>query len=590
MNDDDKKFASLLGAGQLSELNLFMKIQNYKPNWKSLAVALHLGLNRADPKAVNGALSFHGEDVQGRKIHYQFYSKPTTYGSSGWSYGGSSAWLALMASGKGPGDKGFDDCADLLARQEIGLNAYFQAGKIESVRLAHHLCLRGWTHIAPRLEGLAKQRFDASEGGADALALALQGGHGSAALWALSRGGSGGHQSVAQGVRGVLDPLRPQQGGCAEPSWNNQALGLRLGAKISGLAAIDAGSWKHTIADPLSSPKRLLCWLMIRSAWAQSESLGPPARQTALTEALADQKGQNWAKLSDQSEPPAKKGLLSFFSKAVAAAVDTHDGFLARASELVHSREGLSSGALAKVLPWIDKGDFDQAHQVLESIPVELRLRACVELLGLAKTGYWDMPMPCESSFDPNERHPMRWAGFKLALRAWGRGMGGPIPGLLGTTLPGLCATLGFEDAISELIEVGVSLDLDELTQGPSPLWLALRHGHTRLAQGLLDSGASAVEGVKASPFGFPARNWAIHLAFDMRQEKLVENMLKADPRSARLPDLNGFTLLERTFDLAKNGANAELQAFGSKMGSVVERSILSGESRVLPSFRAKSL
>lgn len=590
MDENDKKFAKLLGEGQMGNLDLFMRTSKYKPNMKSLAVALRAALERADAKAAERALDWSVDDAEGKQLHQQLYSEPEHYAQSGWRYGGSSAWLGLMASGKGPGDKGFDACADLLASQEIGLNGYFEVGKADSERLAHHLCARGWTRIAPRLERVANHRFDASQGSSDSLALALRSGHGSAALWALSRGCSGGPKSVVQGAKGVFDPSRPSSGGCDEPDGQERALALRVGAKISGLAAIDAEAWPRTMADPLSSPERLLCWLMIRSAWAQSDALGPEARQAGMAEAMAAEQGSDWKQIVGSADAPPKKGLLAFFSKAVSSAADAQAKLIAEAQALAQSREGISSGVLRQALPLVDKGDFERARKALEDAQPEARLLACVELLGLAKTGYWDMPMPREDSFDPNERHPMRWAGFKLALRACGQGVCGPIPGLSGTTLAGLCATLGFEDAISELIEAGASLDPDELAQGPSPLWLALRHGRARFAQVLLEAGASAVEGVKASPFGFPTRDWSIHLAFDMRQDKLVEDMLNADPRSAQLPDREGRTLLDRAFALEKDGADEAAKAFGAKMVAVAERAIVGREAHAPGARRAKAL
>lgn len=588
MNENDKKFAEMLGEGEIVKVNAFIKEQGYTPTIKTLAVALQRALSRTDPAAARVALAWKSEDQQGKKVHYQLYDAPYQF-SGGESYGGLSAWLALIKSGKGPGHKGFDECADLLAGQEIGLNAFLKAGEASSDRLADHLCTRGWTRIAPRLEQIAGQRFKASAGKDIALQLALQSGHGSAGLWALSRGASGGRMSVIHGAKGVFNPLRPEAGACDASSWEERALGLRIGAKISGLSAIDATLWKTTMSDPMSSPERLLCWLMARSAWAQSETLDPQVRQSAMAGALSSAQGHDWTEINNQHENPSK-GLFSFFSKTTADPNDLRSGFMAEAATLIRTRQGLSSGVLPSVLAWIDKGDFDQARKALNLVAPDALVHVCVELLGLAKTGYWDMPMPQEGSFDPNERHPMRWAGFKLALHACGENVSKPIPGLSGTTLAGLCTTLGFEDAISELISAGASLEPDELAQGPSPLWLALRHGRTRFAQVLLEAGASPIEGVKVSPFGYPTRDWAIHLALDMRQDKLIEDMLNADPRSAQLPDRNGLTILDRAFALKADGPGEEDKVLGSKILSVAERAILSKESRTATSRRVPAL
>lgn len=607
MDDQQLKYARLLGVGRLQEIKEMVN-GKFLPCFDALAMGLELALQRVDPAAVEYALNWGVDKEDGGRECYHLYSKPwKSNATQKWSYGGMSPWNALIRSGGSPGEKNFDQCVKLLCTTGLGINEKFDLDDKDDnqERLVHFLMFRGWHDLGTRIEKLSQRKFNvnkwiSTDKLCTPLEMALRSGHGQSSVWCVSHGGkASGVEAIRWAAAGAVRPASPSNGAFIVPSWEDRVLAIRVGAKMAGLSGIDGYGYdfKSITTDPLESPGKLLCWLMVKGALAQRASAKGKAERIRDVAPLAAKKlGLSWGAVEKaakeeaaKEEGGAKRRLFGVFSKTVSTkARDEHERVIRLAVDAIRERDEQQPD-LSVALPLIDEGKFDKAGQAMAHMPEESKLDTCVALLGLAKAGYWDMPMPQIEALDAQERHPMRWAGFKLALMACGDKINSPIPELSGATLAGVCAALGFEDALSELIDARVALDPDEMSQGPSPLWLALRNKRVRFAQVLINSGASPMEGVKPSVFGYPSREWAIHMAFDQELVSLVESMLASDPRCAKLPNKEGKTVLDRARDMAADSEESS-RDLGAKFVSIVEKSIMAECSVAKASSRGRSL
>lgn len=577
--------ALALGRGDVIEK---IEAGGYRPDWAVLARGLRKACAAACPAGVERSMGYGKDLGDGNRKFLQFYSRPW-WSRSEWVTGGVSAWLSLFESGKGPGDKDFDACAKILSRAGYGLGSLMDAGaEGDGWTMLDQCAARGWLAFA---EGTAKERGWAVRpncGETTPLEIALTAGRGDFAAWLVSKGATGDANSAARGARGLCAPHWMEKGASEPASWEAQALGLRVGAKLAGLDGVVGTGWSQTMAEPLQSPGRLMVWLMVSGARAQAASASQPlpTRVERRERALAKARGEDWEELGKAARAG---GLLSFFGRKARARAAELLGQIQREAREAVGREDASQPRLGEALAHVDAGSLSLAARAFAGLPGGAKLSACVAMLGLAKAGYWDMPMPQPDGGSLQDRHPLRWAGFKLALMACGRGLDGAIPGLSGTTLAGLCAALGFEDALCELIDAGAKLDPDEMSQGPSPLELALRNGRSRFARVLLGAGASPMEGVKESLFGYPARQWAIHMAFDSRDEGVVESMIGADPRCVELPDPKGQGLLQKAIAMERAGGDGA--DFGARIAALAERAMIDGAAGAAPGgAKAKAL
>ena len=589
-------YASAIARGRM-DLASQMEARGYKPGFAVLAKGLHAAAAAVVPAGVEKALSYWNENSDGSKEFVQFYSRPYWSNSSGgshWVMSGESAWLALFESGKAPGDKDFDACAKLLSQADYGLGSSMDSSrdKDNGWSMLDQCAVRGWLSLATETSMERGWAVRPNYGKTTPLEMALMAGRGDFAAWLVSKGAKGDKESAERGARGAVAPYRVEEGASSPASWEGQVLGLRVGAKLAGLDGVVGSGWEKTMAEPLQNPGRLMGWLMVSGARAQYKAqaaAGPRELSSQIemrSRVLSKARGEDWEALGKACE---NAGLLSFFGKKARAEAVKLRGQIQKEARLALEQIDAQQPPLGEALAHVDAGNLSLAAKAFTEIPSASRLSTCVSMLGLAKAGYWDMPMPQPDGESLQDRHPLRWAGFKLALIACGRGLDGPIPGLSGTTLAGLCSVLGFEDALCELIDAGARLDPDEMSQGPSPLELALRNGRSRFAQVLIDAGASPMEGVKESLFGYPAKQWAIHMAFDARDEALIESMLRSDPRCASLPDAKGQTLLQKAIGL--EGAGGDGKDFGAKIAALAERSMIDGSAKEAPgAMRSKSL
>jgi ankyrin repeat protein len=587
--EDDKQYALAVTLGKQAVL-VKIEAKGYKPSFKVLAEGLQGACQTVCADGVELALGYYRALEGGKKEFIQLYSQPQWSQSGGrWEFGGISAWMALFESGKGPGDANFVACAQSLSQTGFGFGALMDANaaRDEGWTMMDQCATRGWLEFAKKLSKDNGWSAQSNYGKATPLDIALRSGRGDFAAWLVANNTKGGPLSVVEAARGLSEPFRPQKGSYEPASWDQQILSLRIGAKLSGLAEIASETWPNTMAEPLKNPGRLMNWLMVSSARAQAaqdEAASPKAMERRSKE-LAKKQGQDWEALSKTAQGG---GLFSAFGKKARAAAAELKEQIARQAEADLKAVQAAQPPIREALAEVDAGNLSAAAKIFGGFPAEARLPACVAMLGLAKVGYWDMPMPQEDGASLQDRHPLRWAGFKLALMACGRGVDGPIPGLSGTTLAGLCAALGFEDALSELIDAGASLDPDHMSQGPSPLELSLRNGRVRFAQVLIGAGASPMEGIGETAFGYPSKKWAVHMAFDKRELGLVKSMLASDPRCAMLPDPQGKTILQRAIELeGQGGADKD---FGAQIASLAERSLIDQAAVAAPATRPRSL
>lgn len=370
--------------------------------------------------------------------------------------------------------------------------------------------------------------------------------------------------AVFDGFKGWLSPHDVGGGIRIEPRDEDRLLCGRLGAFLTDFARLEACAWATIEENPLAESHRLQAWLMLRGARAQATGLDYNKRLGLIAENLAEKRGEKRGeKLGEMPTWPAgmtdaeivevmKDGVVKpkgFFARLVgakaSAPTQSDSGFCIwlEAKGILDERVE-KAPELASVIMHLDQSRLEAAKDALQEIPQAKRLDACVALLGLAKSGFWDMPMP--GGVGDQCRNPLRWAGFKMALVEFKDQMDRPINGLQGMTLLGLSAALGFTDACQALIEAGARLDPDTLAESASPLLLAIRHGRDEIAKAWLASGASAMEGAKDGPFGFEPKERALHLALEKGFGFLVRDMLEREPASCKLRGKTGLTIYEK--------------------------------------------
>lgn len=574
-SEKEALFVRKVGAGKVTEANEMVLEGSVKLDMKVLAAALRAGLSNAKAESVDYALRFYNDERDGKRF-YQFFSKPY-FANGSWRYEGESAWLHLLTGvvstkyEDGP-SRALEECALALSRADVGLHATlsFQDGRTDrKVALLHQLAARGLLDWARKIEKEKGNVFAADGLSADdaknvpddesPLSMALRCGHGEMALWLLKKGGSHRKMAVFDGFKGWLNPHDVGSGIRIEPNNEDRLLCGRLGAYLTDFAQLESCGWATIEENPLSENHRLQAWLMLRGARAQATGLDYNKRLRLIAENLAEKRGEtlggmpSWPNgLTDEKvvevvqESVAKpKGFFARLARSKAstpAPSDAHFGIWLEAKGILDERVA-KAPALASVIMHLDQSQFDAAKEALHEIPQAKRLDACVALLGLAKSGFWDMPMP--GGVGDQCRNPLRWAGFKMALIEFKEQMDRPIDGLQGMTLLGLSAALGFPDACQALIEAGARLDPDPLTESASPLLLAIRHGRDEIAKALLASGASPMEGAKDGPFGFEPKERALHLALEKGFGFLVRDMLEREPTCCKLRGPAGLTIYE---------------------------------------------
>lgn len=527
---------------------------------------------------------------------------------------GNSAWWTMLSSGAEPGDGKFEQVAQVLAKSHHSINAglFISSEGYESLDggLISALACRGWLDQIRSIESLSGEKFSA-EGRVDGqapsspnltpLAMALRCGHGNVAKWLGARGAAFPGVALDWAAIGLKSPMCASKGKFLMPSGKNRLAGMRLAACRVGFQEVDARPWsdggQHTGSDRSS----LMLWTMAKAAHAQAGALTFEDRRRAVALWIAEQSDAPKKKVlaaeprvERQEQEAPSKGFFSWLKRSPSSSASTQPSpanpsdstawpaapaeIWARASELVQQRRA-STPEISQAIEMLDQGMISEAKELIERLPSKDILEACVALLGLAKLGFWDMG---EDEDQPNaKRHPMRWAGFKMAIACAGKDiLNRPLPGLQGVALLGLASVLGFADACSEIIQAGAELDPDPLFNAESALSLATANGHADIAKALLVAGASPMEGARLDAFGFEQKKWAIHQALQEGNTPLVQAMLEADPRCALLPNEGGKNAWEAAAACAEAAdAKGEEHNWGA-LAALAQRAIIDASTK----------
>jgi hypothetical protein len=574
----------------------------YKPSLPAMSFLTHEGARRMSKRVLVFALNYSWPmNSKGDRWLPQMYEDAYIQPESNHFAQalGASAWKTLLMAGS-PDQPDFMECLKVLASSGAGVNDWLtinERGKGSGSLLAA-LATRGWTDAIQTIEKTSGQQFSRANlfdkdaaGEAGPIENALCCGHGPLAEW-LANGADFPPKALHWAAIGFCSPQRARVGAFSTPSMSDRLHGLRMVARSLSAVQVDARRWDE-LDDPLRTKEHLAVWLMGRGAKAQAAGASEAVQTQALAARMADKEGLSWSSMEatqpeislagKMGEPRSVARLFGF-----APPKDSSLKAVALWNEVTKTVRQRAVGAsfLAPVLELLQRSQFQEASHHLTSMRPEGQSAACVALLGLAKLGYWDMPK--QNGVGDDARHPLRWAGFKLALKAAGPELlDTPIDGLAGVTLMAMCSALGYADACSALVQAGARVDPDPLTEAVSPLALAIRFGHDPIAWALLNAGASPMEGAQEGSFGFVRKAWAIHEALDANNYPLAEAMIDADPLCAQLPNLEGQTFSERAkarMDPAQNALPAGIEVSDAmKMAALAERADLFRKSLVQP-------
>ena len=500
----------------------------YKPGFAAAQSLLFQGVKRLRPALVKYALGFNWPNNSGGPSLPQFFDETTQHFSDGrvfFQHAGQSAWSKLLSSGASPETAGFMDVVRILARDGINIDADMRVdGKKSHGSLLAALCSRGWKDVIDEIEKSAGRPFSLANidvqdkaGSSCALENALSCGHGEIAQWLTRDNFKWPVRALGWAATGFGAPKEPSVGATREPSLKQRELGIRLASRKLGVTHVDARTWDK-LSDPLKNQQHLALWLMAQGARAQAANAEPGDLFVAWGAKLAIQKDADWEAMSNArnelgsrlfDEP--KRNFLGFggHSASRLAAIE-----IWREADAALRERNAQRPPLGLTLLALEQSRFEQAEAALREVPEHQKIACAVSLLGLAKLGFWNMPH--EAGVGEDSRHPLHWAGFKMAIaQAGAELLNRPIEGLGGLTLMAMCSALGYADACAALIHAGASVDSNPLTEAVSPLALAIRFGRDPIAWSLLNSGADALEGAAPSAFGFVRKRWAIHEALD---------------------------------------------------------------------------
>jgi hypothetical protein len=570
--DDEfwEKLCAALGDWNAQPLR-DMQDDGYDPSVELLAFALSQGCSRALPNFVEGALAFSlngGASERSPCKRPQMYAGTQRHESRRYVLAGHSAWLSLLESGAQPDHPNFQACAKLLAQLGGSINAKLRWEGGGS--LLAELASRGFDELIWSIQKWAGEKFEIQRGPASTapdsdkpMLAALHGGHGDVARM-MKSASADKEAEVSLGFAGWLAPFKPAKGSYFQAGWKQAVEALQIAARSGGALGVAAWDSSKLEEDPLANPKTLTLWMAIQGANAQACAGPLPDLERACARARAQSRSMkkgtavDWAALDKAAGARPARWLAGRLWNSVGLQTqEAPDEQSTRPVDMWKLGRERAAALVQKTLPLGDalaacsRGDFEQARQAFEKTPAGRKMEACVALLGLATCGWWGISATSRLAED---RQPMMWAGFKLALAAGRDELSMPIPGLDGLDLMGLCAALGRLDACAELIAAGVSLDPHLLSQGPSPLALALAYDNPEVAQALLDAGASPLENARPGPFGWTKKPWAIHVALARQHFGLAKALLDMEPRCAHLPSTKGLDVL----DAARVGLAAE--------------------------------
>lgn len=574
------------------------------------------------PNVLNYALGF-SMTINGVKALPHIYDGTFISQEGRVCWRGNSAWWTMLSAGAEPGDSKFEQVAQVLAKSHHSINAslFISSEGNESLDggLISALACRGWMDQIRSIESLSGEKFNAegrvggqapSSPDLTPLAMALRCGHGNVAKWLGARGAAFPGVALDWAATGLKRPMCASKGKYLTPSGTNRLAGMRLAACRVGFQEVDARPWsdggQHTGSDRSS----LMLWTMAKAAHAQAAGLPFEDRRRAVALWIAEQSDVPKKKVlaaeprvERQEQEAPSKGFFSWLKRSPAPSssasaqpspANPSDStawpaapaeIWARASELVQQRRA-STPEISQAIEMLDQGMISEAKELIEGLPAKDILEACLALMGLAKLGFWDMG---EDEDQPNaKRHPMRWAGFKMAIACAGKDvLNRPLAGLQGVAILGLASVLGFADACSEIIQAGAELDPDPLFNAESALSLATANGHADIAKALLVAGASPMEGARLDAFGFEQKKWAIHQALQEGNTPLVQAMLDADPRSAQLPDQKGRNAWEAASARAEKAGEADEKQKWENIAAMAQRAIIDASTKTFdkPTF-----
>ena len=615
MNKKEAQLAQLIADhdGMESAPEIVAALAGSTPSLPVLVELVRFASAHLRPNVLNYALGI-SMTINGVKALPHVYDGTFVSQEGRACWRGTSAWWTMLSAGAEPGDSKFEQVAQVLAKSYHSINAslFVSSEGNESLDggLISALACRGWLDQIRSIESLSGEKFN-TEGrvGGQApsspdltpLAMALRCGHGNVAKWLGTRGAAFPGVALDWAAIGLKRPMCASKGKYLTPSGKNRLAGIRLAACRVGFQEVDARPWsdggQHTGSDRSS----LMLWTMAKAAHAQAGALPFEDRRRAVALWIAEQSNAPKKKVlaaepraERQEQEAPSKGFFSWLKRSPSSSASTQESptnpsdstawpaapaeIWERASELVQLRRA-STPEISQAIEMLDQGMISEAKELIEGLPAKDILEACVALLGLAKLGFWDMG---EDEDQPNaKRHPMRWAGFKIAIACAGKDvLNRPLAGLQGIALLGLASVLGFADACSEIILAGAGLDPDPLLNAESALSLATANGHADIAKALLLAGASPMEGARFDAFGFEKKKWAIHQAIKEGNTPLVQAMLEADPRCAMLPNEGGKNAWEAASACAEAAdANGEEHNWGA-LAALAQRAIIDASTR----------